>query len=56
MKSHLTRSRRAAVLVALGLAVELVGVGLAEAVLVGHAQPDGGVEGPDGRLVGARRG
>lgn len=43
----------AAELMALGLAVELVGVGLAEVLLVGHAQAQGGVEDPVGGLAGA---
>lgn len=38
---------------ALGLGVELVGVGLAEVLLVGHAQTQGGVEDPVERLAGA---
>lgn len=43
----------AAELMALGIAVELVGVGLAEVLLVGHAQTQGGVEDPVGGLAGA---
>merc|ERR1719268_789433 len=39
-----------AVLLTLGLAVELVGIGLAEVLFVGHTQTDGGVKGPDVRL------
>lgn len=42
----------AAELMALGLAVELVGVGLAEVLLVGQAQAQGGVEDPVGGLAG----
>lgn len=38
------------VLLALALAVELVAVGLAEALFIGHTQAGRGVKGPDGRL------
>lgn len=48
---HLTIFHHPAVLLTLGLAVELVGVGLAEALFVGHTQTDGGVKGPDGWLA-----
>lgn len=49
---HLTINQsHSAVLVTLRLAVELVGVALAEAHFVGHAQADGGVKGPDGGLA-----
>lgn len=41
----------ATVLLTLRLAVELVGVILAEVHFVGHAQTGGGVESPDGRLT-----
>lgn len=44
----------AAVLFALGLAVELVAVGLAEALFVRHAFAKGGREGPDEGLARAR--
>lgn len=41
----------ATVFLTLSLAVELVGVSLAEAHFVGHAQAGGGVEGPDGQVT-----
>ena len=45
-----------AVLLTLCLAVEHVGVGLAEVVFVGHTQTHAGVKGPDGWLACAGSG
>ncbi len=48
---HLTVFHHPAVLLTLSLAVEFVGIGLAEAPFVGHAQTSCGVKGPDGWLA-----
>lgn len=50
---HLTLFHHAAVLLTLGLAVELVGVVLAEAHFVGHTQAKDRVKGPVGWLASA---
>lgn len=47
---HLTIFLQSTVLLTLGLPVELVAVGLADALFVGHTQTHGGIKGPDGWL------
>lgn len=50
---YLTIFNHSAVLLTLCLSVELVGVGLAETLFVGHTQTDGRVKGPYGWLTSA---